>query len=199
MATALRIDQHETQAPKPLPEVFRLEGRSFRHAVSTSAVQDVFVTRRLRQAGIAAALPTDRLTSEADILRFAASFEDAIWAAFEAGIMYEILGGLLVEEGVVWTPAIALETAALIRSLTDPDEKDAIFEYAAEVLVSFFTRAAISRRTSLRSSIEAVTASTAAAADLASREAQTSSGSAVTLPTTMASGTPSSGSAPDGM
>jgi hypothetical protein len=186
------------------PETFTLNGRTYRRATASMTVaQQVFVIGRLKRAGIATAGRVD-IGDNAAAARLALQFENAIWAAFESGEMYEILGGLLLEPGATWSRQRALETAALIQTVTDPDESAAIFDYAADIVIDFFRLAASWNPTSPTSTLPTLDSDLARGASdpssntVSDGKSPTSSASAATPSTTTAPTTASSASSPHG-
>jgi len=208
MATAL-LDRVDAPAPQ-LPVVFRLKGAPYRLAgEAMTMAQQVFVGVRLRKAGIAGRVPIDP-TDTAAQFSLARDFEEATLAAFDSGAMYEILGGILVADGTRWDKQQALATAKIIEGLTDFDEQSPLFEFAAEIVLDFFTRAAglngtLAKSSSFEPSDDQPrgTSDTPDASSNSDANVPTSSpppiDSAATPSTTTGSTTPSSASSPSGM
>jgi hypothetical protein len=126
-----------------LPATITLGGRTFRRAESTTVDQDAYVTKRLRDSGLAKML-SDFDPRTDDLLDLN---ERIIFEAYERGVMYEVLAGILVEDGVPWSRARAAANATMFADITDRAEKAAIVASAADFLFDFFTvAAAFSRR-----------------------------------------------------
>jgi hypothetical protein len=120
------------------PTTLTLAGRTFRRATSTTVDQDAYVTKRLRDSGLAKIL--DDFDPRTDDLL--ALNERIVWEAYERGVMYEVLAGILVEDGVPWTRSRAAANAAMIAARTDHAEKAVILTSSADFLFDFFTVAA---------------------------------------------------------
>lgn len=136
-ATAPTNETVEHEAGQ-LPDAIKLHGRTFRRATSTSVDQDAYVTKRLRDSGLSGIL--DEFDPAKDDI--AALNERIIWEAFERGVMYEVLAGILVEDGVPWSRATAAKNAKMMAEITDQAEKAPILSSAADFLFDFFAVAA---------------------------------------------------------
>jgi hypothetical protein len=130
----------ETAAAPETPQahVFTIAGRTFRRSDSTQIDQDAYVMKRMREAGLVKMW--DGFNPKTDTL--SQLIEAIIFDAFERGVLWEILGGILVEDGIEWTRAIALANANTFRRVTDPIEKEALFANIADVLIDFLGNAA---------------------------------------------------------
>lgn len=115
-----------------MPETLTLGGRTFAPiGEATTAEHDAWMMTQLRDAGLLEALraqATDRDTATFDPL-------------VVSGRMFEVMAGALLEPGRDWTPAWALETAAHLRRLTDPEDKARLFAEMGALLRGFFGRA----------------------------------------------------------
>lgn len=160
------------------PVVIRVSGRTFRPPISTTIAHDAYMMKRMRAFGLTQAVQTlDSGTAAAT-----SAGEGLIFAAFESGLMYEILAGALVEDGVAWTRRVADANTTFFAELSDPLDKAVIWENIAAILADFLLGAGEWSRVSLTSSRPG--------ADLASPDERTPS--AVTTSTTTENGTTSS-------
>lgn len=186
--------------PRPIPDVFSIQGKKYHRPTSTTLEQDAFVEVRLRDSGIKKQLKGfDLKTGDIGDL-----VEAVILEAFDRGVMYEILGGIFVPVGEPWSRAGALRTARAIAENADEEEKRVIFTFAAEVLFDFFKLAAVFLPTSQSSSRSTMTPGLADAggdlrAGTESLSHEPSDPSAALRSTTTGRGTTSSESSPDGM
>lgn len=123
-------------APPELPSkslVLTIAGRTFRHPSSTTIAQDAYVMKRQRAFGFSNAVKSFDGTRES----VTDASEGLIFAAFESGIMFEILAGVLVEDGVAWTRDVAASNTQFFKTLTDPVDKNRVWENIAEILSVF--------------------------------------------------------------
>jgi len=148
MTTAVPSIDEAVGDPAPaLPSAIILKGRTFRRATSTSVDQDAYVTKRLRDSGLSTILQSfDPAVDDIVSLN-----ERIIWEAFERGVMYEVLAGVLVEDGVPWSRATAAKNAMLMAQITDPSEKAPILSSVADFLFDFFAVAAAWSSASMKS------------------------------------------------
>lgn len=136
------VEQDEQDAPKlpDIPQVFQISGRTFRRVADERSVdQDAYVARRLRNPRVAAVM--SRFDVDNETIR--SLTEEVTWEAFESGVIYEILGGALIEDGVPWTRESAARTASLIKNNTDLGVRAVIFALAADIIIDFFRVAGI--------------------------------------------------------
>jgi hypothetical protein len=68
--------------------------------------------------------------------------EKLLLQAFETGKLFEILGGVLVEDGVAWTREVAAQNAHFFGTLTKVEDKEQLFSSIAAVLLDFLVAAA---------------------------------------------------------
>jgi hypothetical protein len=78
--------------------------------------------------------------------------EAVILEAFEAGVLYEILGGMLVEDGVKWSRPYAMHNAKIFRDITDAGEKETMWDHVGGMIIDFLAIAARFSRISQSSS-----------------------------------------------
>lgn len=129
-------------------EAIVLGGRTFRKASVTSLDQDAYVMKRMRSVGLIDMVATFDPKKD-DLNRFS---EELLMAAFESGLLYQILGGTLVEDGVTWSRDVAAANAGLFAGLTNNDEKVRLYEGIASILIDFLLSAANWSKTSPKSS-----------------------------------------------
>jgi hypothetical protein len=128
-----------------LPDVeITVQGRTFRPAKRTTIAQDMYARKMLKVAGLETFVQHINLrTFDLDELA-----EEIILTAYETGVLFNVLAGLLVEDGVQWTRERAEETALFFEQVSDPDDKNALLQPIAGVVLSFFVNAIGSIETS---------------------------------------------------
>lgn len=126
--------------------VIVLSGRTFRKTARTTLDQDAYVMRRMREFGLAN-IDVDPANPDLDGVA-----ENLILRAFETGKMYEILGGMLVEDNVKWTRANAATNADFFRDLDTKADKQALYASISSVMLDFLVAAAEWSKTSRKSS-----------------------------------------------
>lgn len=127
----------------------QLHGRTFEVVTTTTIQQDAFVIKRMRSMGMEEMVRSfDPATGNLD-----AFSERILLQAFEDGVLFEVLGGILLEPGVVWTPARALENAAFFATLTDETDKETLYGAIGQLVVDFLLSAAQWSKTFRRSSV----------------------------------------------
>lgn len=128
--------------------ILKIQGRTFKKAITTTIDQDAYVMKRMREFGLVEmAASFDPKTD--DLNEFS---QNLLMEAFETGKLYEILGGVLVEEGVKWSRKIAAESAAIFENITELEDKEQLFSSIAAVLLDFLVAAATWSKHSLKSS-----------------------------------------------
>lgn len=115
-----------------------LAGRIFRKATTTTIDQDAFVMKRMRDFGLVEFAASFDLEKD-DMNAFS---EKLLLQAFETGQLFEILGGVLVEEGVTWSRTVAMTNARFFETLTALEDKEQLFSSIAAVLLDFLVAAA---------------------------------------------------------
>ena len=129
-----------------MARVIDLGGRYFAPAEVTSARHDGWVMVQVAEAGL------DKLVSaKTDDT----TVRDLVLAAFRSGKMFHLLAGVLIEDGVKWTPNVAEQNAEYFAELTDPAGKRAMQDAFVEVLLGFFRAAPNSSAPSPSASTEA--------------------------------------------
>jgi len=128
----------------PSDEPVAVGGRTFRIATSYTFEADLFVFSHLRASGVLRAFETMALSPDLDEAR-----AQLVVTAYESGQLFALLGGILRETGVDWTPARAAENARFFAQLVDPAEKLLLLDVLAASVAGFFLGGAASRKTSL--------------------------------------------------
>lgn len=122
-----------------------VKGRVFRPATRTTFAQDMYVMDLVSNTE----MEKMSVVSGADLNKMA---EKILLDAYRSGNLFKILAGMVVEDGVKWTPQVAEENAEFFENLTDPADKEALHEAMAGVVLSFFVNAEGFLRTSPKSS-----------------------------------------------
>lgn len=125
------------------------DGRVFHIIEGTTSKQDMWVMTRLDRAGLEAIAQTYNTPEQLDTLAV-----KLVEEAYEKGLLYEVLAGILVEENVKWSREHALENAEYFSNLTNPADKAAIQGPIASILLLYFASGLASKLTSLKSSAE---------------------------------------------
>lgn len=124
-----------------------IEGRSFVPVRNGTFAHDIWVTKKIREAGLADLRIAEGETEDQFIERIAIT-------AFESGQALQLLGGLFVPAGTEmrdWSPDLAARTSEFFGNVTDPDSKQVLRTQIASALFYFFLSALDSSKTSLRS------------------------------------------------
>lgn len=117
-----------------------LGGRAFLTLERTTLEHDHWYMNHARSSGLDAVEPRDGETHSDYAMRL-------LGAALESGRALVLLGGLIVPAdapGGRWTPELAVETAAFLRGLDDPVDKNRINGLMAAMLADFFAAGLIS-------------------------------------------------------
>lgn len=125
------------------------DGRTFKITEATTSRQDMWVMTRLDRAGLEAISQTYNTPEKLDEMAV-----KLVEEAYEKGLLYEILAGILVEEGVKWTQESAKANAEYFADLSNPGDKAAIQGPVASILLLYFASGLASRMTSLKSLAE---------------------------------------------
>jgi hypothetical protein len=123
-----------------------IEGKRFVPLRNGTFAHDIWLTRKIREAGLSNISIGDGETPDQFIERIAI-------VAHESGISLQLLGGLLLPEGVEernWTPELAESTAQFFGNVTDPEGKRILRTQIASALFYFFANALASSPTSLK-------------------------------------------------
>lgn len=121
-----------------------IEGKRFVTLQNGTFAHDIWLTRKIREAGLANIKIEDGETEDTFIDRIAKT-------AYESGEALSMLGGLLIPAGTdprQWTPQLAQESAAFFGNVTDPQSKQVLRTQIASALFYFFLSALASSKTS---------------------------------------------------
>jgi|SRR6185312_10974567 len=121
-----------------------IEGKRFVPMQNGTFAHDIWLTRKIREAGLSDITLGADETQEKFIERIAIS-------AYESGIALLLMGGLLIPadmEPRQWSPELAEQTAAFFGEVTDPESKQVLRTQIASALFYFFASALASSRTS---------------------------------------------------
>lgn len=137
----------------PVPETQKevvIAGRTFipAKAGNTTFDQDLYITAAIEDAGI------DKVFTEvqnADQLTQMA--KRMIVQAYKSGKLWDVLAGVLIEKNIPWSHEYAASTARFFSNLTRNEDKEALNETMAGVVVGFFASAANSFTISQKSSL----------------------------------------------
>ena len=121
------------------------DGRKFKITEATTSRQDMWVMTRLDQAGLEVIAATYNTPDKLDQLAI-----KCVEAAYENGTLYEILAGILVEDGKKWTQESARKNAEYFSDLTDQNDKNAINGPIVSILMLYFASGLVSTGTSLK-------------------------------------------------
>lgn len=124
-----------------------IEGKRFVTMQNGTFAHDIWLTRKIREAGLAGIAIGDDESQDQFIERIAIS-------AYESGVALDLLGGLFLPAAVEprdWTPELAAQTSEFFGNVTDPDAKQALRMQIASALFYFFASALASSKTSPKS------------------------------------------------
>lgn len=122
------------------------DGRVFRISEGTTSRQDMWVMSRLDKAGLEKIAATYNTPEHLDEMA-----QKLVFAAYENGTLYEILAGLLVEDGKKWTIENAKANAEYFANLTNSADKQALQGPIVSILMLYFASGLVSNMTSLKS------------------------------------------------
>lgn len=128
-----------------------IEGKRFVPLVNGTFAHDIWLTRKIREAGLANIAIDEDETPDHFIERIAI-------VAHESGLSLQLLGALLLPDGVEtrdWTPELAESTAQFFGNVTDPEGKRVLRTQIASALFYFFATALASSQTSPKFGTEA--------------------------------------------
>jgi hypothetical protein len=123
------------------------DGRIFKITEATSSRQDMWVMTRLDKAGLETIAAKYNSPDKLDEMAV-----KCVEAAYENGTLYEILAGILVEDGVKWTQDRARANAEYFSDLTNKEDKAEIQGPIVSILMLYFASGLASTGTSLKSS-----------------------------------------------
>lgn len=168
----------------------RIAGRTFHRSGPTTLAHDAYILKRWRRFGLSSIAPTLESGKRAPNDVLGTEIDRLIADAFESGLLYEVLAGMLVEEGIPWSVSWANDAVKVFAAITDADEKQIIYNSLSDIITDFFAHAVDWIVTSRKSSSSPDLPTAAPTSSLLPSEA--------TLDTTMANGTPLSATLPDG-
>ena len=126
-------------------------GRRFAHVTDWTVEQDWWLMQRIRKAGLDQIVVDD---ANPDAIAESISQAAADKLA-DSGLALEILGGLLLPDGMdpsQWTPQLAAETTAHLGRQTGAEARHAVRAVASWAILSFFSNGLTSFVTSRPSS-----------------------------------------------
>lgn len=106
----------------------------YRMVERSTLANDFHVMKHLRAAGLADCSPGQGEAAEDYALRL-------LYTVVENGAPFELLGGLLLPEGIPdeqWTAELAAATAGALRRITDPADKAEVQKLLIGLLTDFF-------------------------------------------------------------
>lgn len=121
-----------------------VEGKRFVTLQNGTFAHDIWLTKKIREAGLANVKIEDGETEDQFIDRIAKT-------AYESGEALSMLGGLLIPAGIdprEWSPELAQHTAEFFGNVTDPQSKQVLRTQIASALFYFFLSALASSKTS---------------------------------------------------
>lgn len=121
--------------------ILTVSGRTFRSGGPTTLAHDAYILKRWRAFGLAALAPQIERAEPMSTGTLEAEMDRLIADAFESGLLYEIMAGMLVEDGAVWSVAQAANVAAFFGGVTDATEKQAVYDKLSDILTDFFAHA----------------------------------------------------------
>jgi hypothetical protein len=130
-------------------KIVRLGGRDWKPVVDSTIEHDYWLMGHIRRAGIDEVVIDEDETPDEFVLRF-------LRETINAGVVFILLGGALMpadKSAVDWTPQMAEDTAAFMKRLTDPQDKQTVHNQVVSLISGFFVQGLISLRTSPRSSL----------------------------------------------
>ena len=124
-----------------------IEGKRFKPVHNGPFAHDIWLTKKIREAGLAGIQLGEDETQDQFIERIAIS-------AYESGLALQLLGGLFIPAEVEardWTPEMAARTAEFFGNVIEPESKQALRMQIASALFYFFANALATSKTSPKS------------------------------------------------
>lgn len=124
-----------------------IEGKRFKPMQNGSFAHDIWLTKKIREAGLAGIQIGEDETQDQFIERIAIS-------AYESGLALQLLGGLFIPAEVEardWLPELAMRTAEFFGNVTELESKKTLRMQIASALFYFFASALASSKTSPKS------------------------------------------------
>lgn len=124
-----------------------IEGREFVPVLNGTFSHDIWLTKKIREAGLSGLALLDGETQDEFIDRIA-------MMAYESGLALELLGGLFMPADIdarQWTPEMAIQTSGFFGNVTNEQDKKTLRMQIASAIFYFFVNALASSATSLKS------------------------------------------------
>lgn len=126
-----------------MPDTIILADRQFKHCQNSTIEHDYSTMDRFNAAGLAVLDMQEGATPEQFVT-------ELVSRAVRTGQLFPLLSHLLLPAGMEsrdWTPAVAAETEAFLRTLTDPEDKKVVQGQVAGMFASFFQAGLTTLRT----------------------------------------------------
>ena len=117
-----------------MSKLFKINGRNYRVIECTTLENDLCIMKHMRESGLSDCTPNQGEDAQAFGMRL-------LYSIIESGITFELLGGLLMPEEMpdeTWSPAQSKATAAALRKVTAPEDKEQIQKIIIELVSHFF-------------------------------------------------------------
>ena len=128
-------------------------GKTFNQVVNGSFAHDMWIMKRIREAGLSQIVMIEGETEDDFIERIAV-------VAYQSGAALDLMGGLCLPQGVEpsqWTPEIAETVSKFFGEVCDPEDKAKLRSIMAGLLFHFFVKGVESSKTSQRFGTPAAT------------------------------------------
>ncbi|HEX7647394.1 MAG TPA: hypothetical protein VF450_08305 [Noviherbaspirillum sp.] len=145
-----------------------IEGKRFVPLANGTFAHDIWITKKIREAGLAGDVLAMREGETQDQL-----IERVAISAYESGLALQLLGGLLIPADVdprAWTPELAMQSAEFFGNVTDAEAKKVLRTQIASALFYFLATALASLPTSRKSGATTKEGERHATADASSSE-----------------------------
>jgi hypothetical protein len=115
-----------------MTKTFKIDGQVYRMIECTTLANDFYVMKQIRATGIADCTPKQGESAEDYAVRL-------LYVIVENGAPFELLGALLLPEGIEkWSIPQAETTAAVLQTVTNPEDKAEVQRILIAVLTDFF-------------------------------------------------------------
>lgn len=138
--------------PVPPNMLLNVAGRKFKPMPKTTFRQDMYIGSLLRHAGLLKVASGFNAAAD-DLSEFAM---DVIATAFEHGKLFDILGGIMQEDGVPWSIESAKANALFFSELTEDEDKRQLHGAIVGAIMGFFVSGALSMTNSQSSTVLSV-------------------------------------------